>query len=179
MIDFLVHYRATIGTLGTAVLIFFSDPTPRSVTIGFFLMILGAAFRAWTSGYINKNNELATDGPYSLTRNPLYFANTIIGAGIAVSGNNWLSLVIATTYCLFFFPMLIIVEHRLLKKTFGEAYTKWANEVNIFVPKIRRVKHPAFDISLYMRNREYRVFYLTLLITAIMVLKVLKIIRSL
>lgn len=178
MLDFLIHYRATIGTIGTAVLIFFSRPSPGSVTIGFFLMIFGTAFRAWTSGYINKNNSLATDGPYSLTRNPLYFGNTIIAAGIATAGNNWISVAIATAYCLFFFPMLMIVEHRLLKKSFGEDYEKWSKEVNAFLPRLGRVKNPSFNISLYMKNREYRVLYLTLLVTAIMILKVLKIIRT-
>ncbi len=178
MIDVLIHYRATIGALSTAVLIFFSEPSPGSVTIGFFLMILGAAFRAWTSGYINKNNELATDGPYSLTRNPLYFGNTIIAAGIAAAGNNWISYAMAAAYCLFFFPMLMIVEHRLLKRVFAEQYEAWCREVGPFFPKLRRVKKPSFNISLYMKNREYRVFYLTLLVTAIMVLKVLKIIRT-
>lgn len=179
MIEFLIHYRATIGTLCTAALIFFSDPSPRSVTIGFFLMLVGTAFRAWTSGYINKNTELATHGPYSLTRNPLYFANIIIAAGLAVAGNNWISVGIAVGYCLFFFPLLMIVEHRHLKKAFGERYDQWAKEVNIFFPSIRKVKNPSFNISLYMKNHEYRVFYLTLLATAILVLKVLKIIHTL
>lgn len=178
MVEFLIHYRATIGTLGTAVLIFFSQPGPVSVTIGFFLMIAGAAFRAWTSGYINKNNELATNGPYSLTRNPLYFGNTIIAAGLAAAGNNWISAAIATVYCLFFFPMLMVIEHRLLKKNFADRYDDWARQVNVFFPKLRRVKNPAYNISLYMKNREYRVFYMVLLVTAIMVLKVMKIIRT-
>ena len=72
----------------------------------------------------------------------------------------------------------MVVEHRLMKKTFGQEYEEWAKEVNAFFPRIRPVKNPSFNISLYMKNREYRVFYLALLVTAIMILKVLKIIKT-
>lgn len=178
MIECLIRYRATIGTIGTALLIFFSEPNPISVTSGFFIMMAGVAFRAWTSGYINKNNELATNGPYSLTRNPLYFGNTVIATGLAAAGNNWISAAIAAGYCLIFFPLLMVVEHGLMKKTFGQQYESWAKEVNSFFPMIRKVKQPSFNISLYMKNREYRVFYLALLVTAILILKVLKIIKT-
>jgi hypothetical protein len=95
-----------------------------------------------------------------------------------VAGNNWISVGIATGYCLFFFPLLMVMEGRHLKKTFGDDYVKWAREVSVFLPGFRKVKNPSFNISLYMKNREYRVFYLTLLATAILVLKVLKIIHT-
>lgn len=178
MVEFLIHYRSTIGTLCLTVLLYFAHPTPLSVTLGFFMMMGGATFRAWASGYIDKNNELATDGPYSLTRNPLYFGNFIIGIGIAISGHTWLSVSIALGYCLFFFPFLMVVEHRHLKRTFGTAYVEWARQVGPFFPRIGKIRKPGFNISLYMKNREYRVLYLTLFVTAILILKVLNIIRT-
>src|SRR5438874_6144411 len=53
-----------------------------------FLILLTAAFgRIWSAAYISgrKNHELVVDGPYSLTRNPLYFFSFLgyLGAGLA------------------------------------------------------------------------------------------------
>ena len=86
----LIKYRSFIGILCLIVVLWLATPNARSIFIGFFFMMIGMFFRAWSSGYINKDKELATDGPYSLTRNPLYFGNLLIGTGIAVACNNWL-----------------------------------------------------------------------------------------
>lgn len=48
-----------------------------------FICILG---RLWSTLYIGsrKNQDLATRGPYSMTRNPLYFFSTIGAAGVGL-----------------------------------------------------------------------------------------------
>jgi len=155
-----------------------AKPSPRSVAVGFFLIVAGMFFRAWASGYINKNQELATKGPFSLTRNPLYFGNFVLGLGIAVSGNNFYSYAIFFSFYLLFFPFLMVVEHKRLKKKFGEQYEAWAKDSHSFFPKIKKIKDSDFNISFYMRNKEYRVLYFSLVIIAIMILKVLQIIRN-
>lgn len=134
-------------------------------------------FRGWSAGYINKDNELATQGPYSLTRNPLYFGNFVLGVGIAVAGNNITCYIIFLAYFLLFFPFLMILEHKRLKRKFGDKYEEWAHRSNSFFPKIKRLKKTGFNISFYMKNKEYKVLYFSLFIIAVLVLKVLKIIR--
>ena len=84
----LIKYRSFIGFLCLVAMLLLATPTARSIFGGFLLMMAGMFFRAWSSGYINKDKELATEGPYSLTRNPLYFGSLILGSGIAVACNN-------------------------------------------------------------------------------------------
>jgi protein-S-isoprenylcysteine O-methyltransferase Ste14 len=154
-----------------------AEPSAKSITIGFFLIVGGMFFRGWSSGYLNKDNELATGGPYSLTRNPLYFANFILGLGIAVAGNNIYTYAIFFLYYLFFFPFLMVIEHRRLKKKFGRRYDDWAKKSNVFLPKIKRIKEFNFNISFYMKNREYRVLFYSLFVIAVLILKYLRLIK--
>jgi protein-S-isoprenylcysteine O-methyltransferase Ste14 len=175
--EIVIRYRSFVGILGLITILYLSEPSPRSVFIGFFFIIAGMFFRGWSSGYIDKDNELATQGPFALTRNPLYFGNFILGVGIAVAGNNVCCYIIFVVYYLLFFPFLMVIEHRRLKKRFGKQYEEWAKSSNSFFPKIKRLDKRGFNISFYMKNREYKVLYFSLLVVAIFVLKVLKIVK--
>lgn len=176
--EIIIRYRSFVGILCLIALLYMAEPSPVSVTVGFFFIIAGVFFRAWASGYINKDNQLATDGPFSLTRNPLYFGNFVLGLGIAIAGNNGYSYGIFFGFYLLFFPFLMILEHHRMKKKFGEIYEKYAENSHSFFPKIKKIKRSEYNISYYMRNREYRVLYFSLFVIAIMILKVLNLNRS-
>jgi protein-S-isoprenylcysteine O-methyltransferase Ste14 len=178
VIEIIIRYRSFVGILCLIALLYLAEPSPVSVAVGFFFIIAGMFFRAWASGYINKDKELATDGPFSLTRNPLYFGNFVLGLGIAIAGNNEYSYGIFFGFYLLFFPFLMVVEHKRMKEKFGEAYEKYAENLHSFFPKIKKIKRGEYNISYYMKNREYRVLYFSLFVIAIMILKVLNIIRS-
>jgi protein-S-isoprenylcysteine O-methyltransferase Ste14 len=178
IVEIIIRYRSFVGIICLIAILYLAEPSPVSLAVGFFLIISGMLFRAWSSGYINKDNELATKGPYSLTRNPLYFGNFILGLGIAVAGNNVYSYSIFLGFYMLFFPFLMILEHKRLKKKFGPEYEVWAKKSHSFFPKIKRVKERDFNISFYMRNREYRVLYFSLFVIAVLILKVLRMIDS-
>ncbi len=169
----LIKYRSLVGIIALIVVLVLAKPDVRSIVIGFFVMMLGMFFRAWSSGYIDKDRELATGGPYSLTRNPLYFGNLLIGAGIAVASNHWLTALICAVYYVFFFSFLIAVERKRMKARFGARYEAWAREANLFFPRIKRIKDGDFDIALYMKNREYRVLFYSLFVTVVLVVRFL------
>lgn len=171
--EILIKYRSFVGTVMLLAVLWLATPNPRSIFIGFFIMMVGMFFRGWSSGYINKDIELATDGPYQLTRNPLYFGNLVLGTGIAVAGNNRWATVIFAAYFLFFFTFLIAIERRRMRQKFGARYDAWAKEANLFFPRFRRIKRFNFNISFYMKNREYRVFCFSLLVVAALIIKYL------
>lgn len=177
LIEIIIKYRSSVGFVSLIVLLYLAEPSPKSVSIGFFFIIAGMFFRGWASGYINKDNELATKGPYALTRNPLYFGNFILGVGIAIAGNNIYSYAIFIAFYALFFPFLMTIEHKRLKKKFGKKYKEWAKDSNSFFPKLKKVDCHGFNISYYMKNKEYQVVYFSLFIVAVMILKVLNIIR--
>lgn len=177
IIEIIIKYRSFVGIIGLMAILYLAEPGPKSLSIGFFFIIAGMFFRGWASGYIDKDVKLATRGPFDLTRNPLYFGNFILGAGLAIAANNLYCYVIFLVYYLLFFPFLMVIEHRRLKEKFGEEYEEWAKNSNSFFPKIKRLKNLGFNISYYMKNKEYRVLYFSLFIVAILILKVLRIIR--
>jgi protein-S-isoprenylcysteine O-methyltransferase Ste14 len=177
--EIIIKHRSFVGILGLIAILYLSEPSPKSVFIGFFFIIAGMFFRGWSSGYINKDDELATQGPFALTRNPLYFGNFILGIGIAIAGNNICCYTIFLVYYLLFFPFLMVIEHKRMKKKFGKQYEEWAKKSNSFFPKIKIKKFykQGFNISFYMKNREYKVLYFSLLVVAVFVLKVLRVIK--
>jgi protein-S-isoprenylcysteine O-methyltransferase Ste14 len=170
----LIKYRSLIGIVCLIVVLWLATPNAGAIFIGFFFLMVGMFFRAWSSGYIDKDRELATEGPYSLTRNPLYFGNLLIGAGIAIGSNNWVTALICAGYYLFFFTFLIAIERKRMKARFGSRYEEWAKGANLFFPRIKRVEKFNFNIALYMKNREYRVLFYSLFVIAVLVIKFLK-----
>jgi protein-S-isoprenylcysteine O-methyltransferase Ste14 len=122
-----------------------------------FLILLVAAFgRVWCAAYISgrKNHELVADGPYSLTRNPLYFFSFLgfIGAGLAFE-----KLTAALVFVVVFFfshwPTILAEESKLRKK-FGETYDDYAKSVPRFWPRIGRMNLPdAITFSPRIFNR--------------------------
>src|SRR5262245_59340451 len=81
--------RVPAGFVLAPLLLFSAKPTPRSLLAGVALSLIGLLIRAWASGYLKKNQELTTTGPYAHTRNPLYFGTFIMATGIAISTNAW------------------------------------------------------------------------------------------
>lgn len=172
--EIIIRYRSTVGIISLFIILYLATPSAKSITVGFFVMMAGVFFRAWSSGHLNKDNELATEGPYSLTRNPLYFGNFVLGSGIAIAGNHFFTYLIFFAFFLFFFPFLMIIEHKRLKQKFGKKYEEWSRKSNSFFPKIKRIREFNFNVSNYMRNREYRVLFFSFLIIAMLILKYLR-----
>jgi len=170
----LIKYRSFIGFLCLVAILWLATPSSRSIFIGFLLMMAGMFFRAWASGYINKDRELATQGPYSLTRNPLYFGSLILGSGIAVASNNRITYLIFAVYYITFFTFLIAVERNRMRNRFGRQYEEWARGANLFFPKLKKIENSDFNIAFYMKNREYRVLFFSLFVTAVLIVKFLK-----
>jgi protein-S-isoprenylcysteine O-methyltransferase Ste14 len=170
----LIRYRSFIGVLCLIAILLLATPNVWSIFSGFFLMMAGMFFRAWSSGYINKDKELATEGPYSLTRNPLYFGSLILGSGIAVASNNMITYLIFIVYYFTFFSFLIAIERKRMRQRFGKQYESWARKANLFFPKIKKIEKFNFNIAYYMKNREYRVLFFSLFITAVLIVKFLK-----
>jgi len=174
----MIRYRAMIGTVCLIVILLLSTPTPKSIFLGFLFIIAGMFFRGWSSGYINKDKELATEGPYSLTRNPLYFGSFILGCGVVIACNNLIALFTFLAYFSIFFTFLIAIERKRMREKFGAQYDAWAKSANIFIPRLKKIKTANFNISYYMKNKEYRVLYFSLVVIAALIVKYLLQIRK-
>lgn len=115
---------------------FFLSPTSvLSLCLGIPLILLGEGIRTWASGYLEKNKVLQTLGPYSLTRNPLYLGNLLIGFGFALIGNSLLGGMVLIGGLLIIYTATILEEESYLAQCFGEAFKAYTRRVPRFLPR--------------------------------------------
>ncbi len=162
--NFAERLRGKIGVLISLVIIIISKPNIWSILGGFLISILGNILRVWASGYIRKEKELATSGPYSLTRNPLYLGNFIIGAGFCLASWQILSIPIFFLYFLFLYIPLVKNEEKRMLDIFKEDYIEYKKGVPVFFPKIDKInKTERFSCKNIVENKEWRAIISTLL----------------
>jgi protein-S-isoprenylcysteine O-methyltransferase Ste14 len=112
--------------------------------VSFLILMVAAIGRVWTAAYISgrKTQELVIDGPYSLTRNPLYFFSFLayLGAGLAFE-----KLTVALAFVVAFWlshAATILAEESKLRNKYGDKYDDYAKTVPRFWPRIGRMKLP-------------------------------------
>src|SRR5579864_7004675 len=94
--DVVARLRVPGGFVLVAAFAVFTRPTPQSLAIGIPISVVGILLRAWAAGHLEKNQRLATGGPYSFTRNPLYIGTLLVAAGlVAASRSAWLAALFA------------------------------------------------------------------------------------
>jgi protein-S-isoprenylcysteine O-methyltransferase Ste14 len=153
-----------------------AKPTWSSILIGLGICALGLLIRAWASGHIKKEKELAITGPYRHTRNPLYLGNFILGLSVAVGTNSWWCALVFAAYFLVFYPPVIKEERERMKRLFPAKYEEYKNHVPLFFPKLKPLFSASpikFSWALYRKNREYRALLGSLIFWAILVAKML------
>lgn len=155
------RFRVPLGFLFAAIFLIFARPEPLTLIIGSIIAVVGLLIRAWASGHIRKNQNLAVSGPYAYTRNPLYLGSFIMGLGFTIAaGVWWLAILFALLFLGIYVPVMK-AESKELIDIFGEEYVKYSKEVPLFLPRITgfRGKNSSpqkFDFELYLRYREYR-----------------------
>ena len=113
--------------------------------LGFALLVAATLWRIWCALFIagSKNAELATAGPYSIVRNPLYLGNLLgaVGFGFAVQ-MPLLALLLALAFALFY-PAVVANEERNLAARFGERYSQYCARVPRWLPDWSRYEEAA------------------------------------
>ncbi len=150
--------RVPLGFVFAAVFLVLAHPSPRSLALSLLLVVPGLALRAYSSGYVQKNAELATSGPYSYTRNPLYLGSALAALGFALAARGWiLPLLLVALFALIYIPT-IRSEEIFLRDRFP-AFDLYSRTVPRFFPRVwpDPASSPAgrFSPSLYRKHREY------------------------
>lgn len=154
------RWRVPLGfALGAAYLIF-SRPSVSLLIAGGLVALAGVAVRAHAAGYLEKNQRLATSGPYARTRNPLYFGSLLIDAGFAIAGGRWiLGLAFVGLFLLIYIPVMRR-ESDFLRREFAGLYDQYAVSVPLFLPRLSAwggasTEAVKFRWGQYRKNREY------------------------
>jgi hypothetical protein len=122
-----------------------ADPIPLLAAIGLPIALVGAFVRAYASGFIVKNQQLATDGAYRFVRHPLYTGNILLVAGFALAGSRWWGIPLAAFFFWFYYPTAIEYEDRKLRRIFGAAWEEWAARTPALVPRFGSVPPSGAD----------------------------------
>jgi protein-S-isoprenylcysteine O-methyltransferase Ste14 len=118
-----------------------AKPTILSLAIGVPLAVIGMLVRLYASGFVMKNKELATHGPYALVRHPLYTGNVLLLVGFAIAGATLWGLPLALAFFWFYYPPAIEYEDRKLRRLFGRQWEQWAAGVPALTPRFANAGH--------------------------------------
>jgi protein-S-isoprenylcysteine O-methyltransferase Ste14 len=170
------RWRVRSGLFVFLAIIVLARPTWSSIVIGLAVCAFGLLIRAWASGHIKKEKELAMSGPYQFTRNPLYLGNFLLGLSIAIGANSWWCAGLFAAYFLVFYPPVIREERERMKRLFPKQYEEYKKRVPLFFPSLTPFSSAhslKFSRALYLKNKEYRALIGSLVAYGILIAKVL------
>ena len=131
--------RQSIGIILVSIFCFDTSPDsifPYASYIAIGLILLGLFTRMFASGFVLKNKELSTTGPFAFMSHPLYCGNIMILIGLClINGFLW-SFISAFIFFWFYYPTAIEYEDRKLKSLFPDAWEEWASITPALMPKM-------------------------------------------
>lgn len=132
------------------------------------IAVAGAVLRILTSGHAAPGTsgnskqgavaaELNTTGPYSLVRNPLYLGRILNFTGIAMLSGSWVYGALVFLVSVLVYERIGVYEEEFLRQEFGEAHTRWAQEVPFLMPRFHgwvKPKYPFWPRRCLMRENK-------------------------
>ena len=120
-------------------------PASRAVGIVAGLMLIGAAIALTVSARIlmvrtgqspapwKPSPELIAQGPYHLTRNPMYVGLTLLTVGLGLALDSlWVSLLAIPALMVVHF-IAVLPEERYLSRKFGDEYVRYLRRVRRYI----------------------------------------------
>ena len=116
---------------------------------GLAILVGSTAFTLWAraalgtmwsgSPTVKAGHRLRTDGPYAVTRHPIYtgLLGMLLGTALLVGLGHWLAIF---PLAVLFAELRIRTEEQLMLETFPEAYPSYRRRVPQLVPGLRRVR---------------------------------------
>lgn len=130
--------------LGSPPRVLLGWPAELSEFLGYALLVAATLWRIWCLVFIGgtKDGELATSGPYSVVRNPLYVGNFLgaLGLGFAVE-LPYLAALLALVFAALY-PTVVRNEEARLAARFGERYRRYCATVPRWVPDWSLYREP-------------------------------------
>ena len=131
--------------------------TGRYAALGTAQVLVGQFIRCWAAGCIRKNRDLATDGPFAWTRNPLYFGSFIIALGYVVLSGVWPTLIVVPVLFAAIYLPTMRLEETQLRRLFGASADDYCRAVPSFFPRVPRWRRSigSFCWRRLASNREW------------------------
>jgi hypothetical protein len=150
--------RVPLGFVFAAVFLWLARPTWTSILWSLLLVAPGVWLRGFAAGYVRKNTELTTTGPYAHTRNPLYLGSMMIAFGFAAAAGSWVILAALAILFLIIYLPTIRSEEAYLRGQFA-GFDAYAARVPRLLPRLTpaptNAERGQFSSALYRHHREY------------------------
>lgn len=145
----LLRLCLTLLAVGLSVISTLNFPIPKHesdntiIPLGLFLYCAGAILAIWAKNTMNevwgvpnqhdfkRQNKLLTDGPFQITRNPIYTGALLVFVGFTLATKSW--LIFFTPVYYFWALKVVKKEESLLEKYFGKQYTDYKSKVPRFL----------------------------------------------
>ena len=169
--------RVPLGFVFAVLFFWLAKPTPMFLLLGLLLVIPGLWLRGYASGYVKKNRELTTTGPYAHTRNPLYLGSTMIALGFALAARSvWIAAILVILFAAIYVPV-IRSEEEYLRSVFPE-FDAYVATVPRLLPRMvaaggTGAAKGVFSAALYRKHREYNALLGAVGMYAALILKLL------
>ncbi|MFH1748338.1 MAG: isoprenylcysteine carboxylmethyltransferase family protein [Planctomycetota bacterium] len=129
---------------------------PGLWAIGLLLFLPGMALRVWSQRHLRYRlrieQQLATQGPYTCTRNPVYLGNMLILAGLCVLCELPWMIPLVCGWALLVYDCAIRFEETRLSKRYGDAFTAYCRTVNRWWPQLPATAgSPANRVAAWVR----------------------------
>jgi protein-S-isoprenylcysteine O-methyltransferase Ste14 len=111
---------------------------------GWLLFTAGAALRWWSTLHVGgkKSRELISDGPYSITRNPIYLGTCLLTLSVAVLAQSLVFLVMVLLVATAYMGLTVLDEEQTLLAIHGEHFREYCQRVPRFFPNFRLLRLP-------------------------------------
>ncbi|MBB4001857.1 methyltransferase family protein [Aurantimonas endophytica] len=136
--------RIVVAALGPLLVLATGSAQPDSLyresleAAGIMLIVVGILGRTWCTLYIGgrKARTLVADGPYSVSRNPLYLFAFVAAAGLGAQSG---SLIVASLFVVGAYAIFVpVVRHEeiALGALFGAEFDAYRKRVPRFLPRL-------------------------------------------
>lgn len=129
------RYRQAVGIVFAAGIVALGRPSEMLVISGAGFALIGMIIRMWASGYVKKDTELATSGPYAFVRHPLYVGNHLIAIALCLASGLWWSWPVWIVLAFVFYPAAIRREDARLSTRFPDEWHAWRAETHALFPR--------------------------------------------
>ena len=111
--------------------------------LGCVFILFGVVLNLWSLRLLKNNrapidfyeepNRLVTDGPFGISRNPIYLSGVILSFGIAILLGSLITFVFPIALLVILDGCYIPFEEKRLEKTFGTKYLDYKQKVRRWI----------------------------------------------
>jgi len=122
---------------------------------GLVLFFIGVGLRVWSQVHLHYRlrvrKTLTTGGPYTIVRNPIYIANTLMLLASTVMGELIWFIPIMLAWCMLVYGTVVRREESHLAIKYGQPYLDYLQRVPRFLPRTLSISQCKGDL----RHRSF------------------------